>query len=61
MQHEVLLALLGHTGEVIVDIAGRGYEVNRALPESFVSVSEREVCRASLQCNVCAQFNFTAA
>jgi len=54
MQHEILLAMVGLTGDVIVlegdeDKYRRGatFRVNSMLPEAFISKADRQVRRGS--------------
>eukprot|EP00941_MAST-03F_sp_MAST-3F-sp1_P005147 g5147.t1 len=48
MQHEILLALVGHPGEVIIDLGDKGFKVAPDL--NFLSEADRELINRIIKC-----------
>jgi hypothetical protein len=50
MQHEILLALVGHTGDIIVQDSST-FKVKSSLSRTFISDADRQVCVVSSSLN----------
>ena len=50
MQHEILLALVGHTGDIIVQDSST-FKVKSSLSRTFISDADRQVCVVSFSLN----------